>query len=47
VGAKSGLPSVANTELALLAAPDASPATHRLAELLANFCTAAYRRAAA
>jgi DNA-binding transcriptional LysR family regulator len=47
VGAKSRLPSVANTELALLAAPDASPATHRLAELLANFCAAAYRRAAA
>jgi hypothetical protein len=32
--------------LALLAAPDASPATRRLADLLANFCATAYSRAA-
>jgi DNA-binding transcriptional LysR family regulator len=47
LGAKNGFPSVSNTELALLAAPDASPATHRLAEVLAKFCAAAYRRPAA
>jgi len=44
---KNGFPAVDNTELALLAAPDASPATHRLADLLANFCATAYSRAAA
>jgi DNA-binding transcriptional LysR family regulator len=47
LSAKNGFPAVDNTELALLAAPDASPATHRLADLLANFCAAAYSRAAA
>ena len=30
--------SVGDTELALVAAPDASPATRRLADLLAEFC---------
>ena len=47
LSAKNGFPAVANTELALLAAPDASPATRRLADLLANFCATAYSRAAA
>jgi DNA-binding transcriptional LysR family regulator len=47
LSAKNRFPAVDNTELALLAAPDASPATHRLADLLANFCATAYSRAAA
>jgi hypothetical protein len=37
---------VANTELALLAAPDASPATRRLADVLADFCAAGRHKAA-
>jgi DNA-binding transcriptional LysR family regulator len=45
--AKDGFPSVGDTELALVAAPDASPATRRLAELLAEFCTVSGPRAAA
>jgi DNA-binding transcriptional LysR family regulator len=40
LGAKDGFAKVPNTELALLAAPDASPATRRLADVLAHFCTA-------
>jgi DNA-binding transcriptional LysR family regulator len=40
LGAKEGFARVPNTELALLAAPDASPATRRLADVLADFCTA-------
>ena len=40
LGAKEGFAKVPNTELALLAAPDASPATRRLADVLADFCTA-------
>jgi len=40
LGAKEGFARVPNTELALLAAPDASPATRRLADILADFCTA-------
>ena len=40
LGAKEGFATVPNTELALLAAPDASPATRRLADVLADFCTA-------
>jgi DNA-binding transcriptional LysR family regulator len=40
LGAKEGFARVPNTELALLAAPDASPATRRLADVLAEFCTA-------
>ena len=40
LGAKEGFAKVPNTELALLAAPDASPATRRLADILADFCTA-------
>ena len=45
--AKDGFPAISNTELALVAAPDASPATRRLAELLADFCNSADPRAAA
>ena len=45
--AKDGFPSVGDTELALVAAPDASPATRRLADLLAEFCAGANSRAAA
>ena len=40
LGAKEGFARVPNTELALLAAPAASPATRRLADVLADFCTA-------
>jgi hypothetical protein len=40
-----GFPSVGDTELALVAAPDARPATRRLADLLAEFCAAASPRA--
>jgi DNA-binding transcriptional LysR family regulator len=47
LGAKDGLPAIPNTELALVAAADASPATRRLADLLAEFCDAADPRAAA
>jgi hypothetical protein len=42
--AEEGFPSVSNTELALVVAPDASPATRRLADLLADFCDAAEPR---
>jgi DNA-binding transcriptional LysR family regulator len=44
---KDGFPTISDTELALVAAPDASPATRRLAELLADFCNSADPRAAA
>jgi len=44
--AKDGFPKINNTELALVAAPDASPATQRLASLLADFCNASDVRAA-
>jgi DNA-binding transcriptional LysR family regulator len=44
---KDGFPAISDTELALVAAPDASPATRRLAELLADFCHSADPRAAA
>src|SRR5262245_1922910 len=47
LNAKDGVPPIPNTELALVAAPDASPATRRLADLLAEFCEAADPRAAA
>ena len=40
LGAKEGFAKVPNTELALLPAPDASPATRCLADVLADFCTA-------
>jgi DNA-binding transcriptional LysR family regulator len=42
---RDGFPAISNTELALVAAPDASPATLRLADLLADFCDAADQRA--
>jgi DNA-binding transcriptional LysR family regulator len=43
---KDGFPSITNTELALVVATDASPATRRLAEVLADFCSASYSRKA-
>jgi DNA-binding transcriptional LysR family regulator len=39
--AADGFPRITNTELALVAAADASPATRRLAEVLAEFCSTA------
>jgi len=45
--AKDGFPTITNTELVLVATPNASPATRRLADLLAEFCDAADPRAAA
>ena len=36
---KDGFPSITNTEIALVAAPNASPATRRLAEILCEFCS--------
>jgi DNA-binding transcriptional LysR family regulator len=47
LGAKEGFPKLSNTEMALVVRPDASPATRRLADLLAEFCEAAAARAAA
>src|SRR5262249_62287229 len=38
---KDGFPAITNTEVALVAAPNASPATRRLADLLREFCSAA------
>jgi len=38
--AGDGFPAVGNTELALVVSPDASPATRRLADFLAEFCIA-------
>src|SRR5262249_18557597 len=40
LGRRDGFPSVPGIELALVAAPDATPATRRLADLLADFCEA-------
>jgi DNA-binding transcriptional LysR family regulator len=37
---KDGFPAITNTEVVLVAAPNASPATRRLAELLRDFCSA-------
>src|SRR5262245_51757926 len=42
---KDGFPAIPNTELALVAAPDANPATRRLADLLADFCAGGDPRA--
>jgi DNA-binding transcriptional LysR family regulator len=36
-----GFPAITNTEIALVAAADASPATRRLADVLAEFCSSA------
>ena len=41
-----GFPTITNTEIALVAAANASPATLRLAELLAEFCGPGGQRAA-
>jgi len=41
---KDGFPRITNTELALAAAADASPATRRLAEVLAKFCSTVHSR---
>jgi hypothetical protein len=40
LGRRDGFPPIPNTELVLVAAPDATPATRRLADVLAEFCTA-------
>ena len=47
LGAGDGFPPITDTEVALVAAPEASAATRRLAELLADFCSALDRRIAA
>jgi len=47
LSARDGFPAITNTELALVVAADASPATRRLADLVAGFCNAADPRAAA
>jgi DNA-binding transcriptional LysR family regulator len=47
VSGKHALPPIDNTELALLVTPNANSAMRGIAELLANFCNAAYRRRAA
>jgi hypothetical protein len=39
-------PPITNTEIALVAAPNASPATRRLAEVLVEFCSTDPRKAA-
>ena len=44
---KDGLPAIPHTELVLVAASDASPATRRLADLIADFCSGADPRLAA
>jgi|HubBroStandDraft_6_1064221.scaffolds.fasta_scaffold440332_2 DNA-binding transcriptional LysR family regulator len=43
----AGFPPITNTEIALVAAADASPATRRLADILAEFCSTADPRKAA
>jgi DNA-binding transcriptional LysR family regulator len=45
LGRRDGFPPISNTELVLVAAPDATPATRRLADVLAEFCTAQARGA--
>jgi DNA-binding transcriptional LysR family regulator len=45
--AGDGFPSITDTEVALVAAPEASAATRRLAEALADFCSALDPRMAA
>jgi DNA-binding transcriptional LysR family regulator len=45
--AEDGFPAITNTEVALVTAPEASPATQRLAQALADFCNTADPRAAA
>src|SRR5689334_19342746 len=43
LGRRDGFPPIPNTELALVVAPDATAATRRLADLLAEFCNAQAR----
>jgi DNA-binding transcriptional LysR family regulator len=45
--AADGFPPITNTEVALVAAPNATPATRRLAEMLVEFCSASDPRKAA
>ena len=47
LGPADGFPPITDTEVALVAAPNAPPATHRLASLLVAFCNARDPRAAA
>jgi DNA-binding transcriptional LysR family regulator len=47
LGPKEGFPKLSSTEMALVVRPDANPATRRVADLLATFCTASEARAAA
>jgi DNA-binding transcriptional LysR family regulator len=47
LGPKERFPRLSNTEVALVIRPDATPATRRLADLLADFCKAFDGRAAA
>jgi DNA-binding transcriptional LysR family regulator len=47
LGAGDGFPPITDTEVALVAAPEASAATRRLAEVLADFCGALDPRIAA
>jgi DNA-binding transcriptional LysR family regulator len=44
--AKDGFAPIDRTEVALVASPDASPATLRLADRLSEFCNAVQTRAA-
>ena len=44
--AKDGFAPIDRTEVALVAAPDASPATLRLADRLAEFCNTIQAKAA-
>jgi DNA-binding transcriptional LysR family regulator len=44
---KDGFPAITNTEVVLVTAANASPATRRLAELLRDFCSASDPRKAA
>ena len=44
LGRRDGFPPIPNTELALVAAPEATPAARRLADLLADFCNTANAR---
>jgi DNA-binding transcriptional LysR family regulator len=41
---KDGFPAITNTEVALVTAPNPSPATRRLAEILRDFCSTVDRR---
>jgi DNA-binding transcriptional LysR family regulator len=47
LGTKDGFPPIADTQLALVAAPEASAASRRLADALADFCNAVDPRMAA